>query len=68
MHDRRHRASERQVDPARLESFADYSPFEGRTLKGWPVMTFLRGRLIARDGAIAEDARDTPSGRYLARG
>ena len=28
----------------------------------------MRGRLIARDGAIAEDARDTPSGRYLARG
>ncbi|MCA1242131.1 amidohydrolase family protein [Stappia stellulata] len=59
---------ERQVDPARLESFADYSPFEGRTLRGWPVMTFLRGRLIARDGSIAEDVRDTPSGRYLARG
>ena len=34
---------ERTVDPATLESFADYSPYEGMTLKGWPVVT-LRAR------------------------
>jgi hypothetical protein len=27
---------ERVVDPAKLESFADYSPYEGMKLKGWP--------------------------------
>jgi len=59
---------ERTVDPTALESFADYSPFEGMTLKGWPVMTLLRGRVIARDGAIPPDVREKPSGRYLARG
>ncbi|WP_156884646.1 dihydroorotase [Stappia stellulata] len=59
---------ERVVDPAGLESFADYSPFEGMSLKGWPVMTVLRGRTIARNHAIPEQVRTAPSGRYLARG
>jgi dihydropyrimidinase len=55
---------ERVVDPARLESYADYSPYEGATLKGWPVLTISRGRVVMRDGAIADG---TPRGRYLAR-
>jgi dihydropyrimidinase len=31
---------------------ADYSPFEGMRLRGWPVWTMLRGRIIARDGQV----------------
>jgi len=58
---------ERAVDPAQLESFADYSPFEGTTLKGWPVMTLVRGRKVMVDGRITDLARDKPEGRYLFR-
>jgi len=58
---------ERVVDPAQLESFADYSPFEGMTLKGWPVMTLLRGRKVMVDGKITASAREQPGGRYLFR-
>lgn len=58
---------ERMVDAATLESFADYSPFEGMRLKGWPILTLLRGRKIAADGKITETARAQPSGRYLRR-
>ncbi|MFO1303935.1 MAG: amidohydrolase family protein [Burkholderiales bacterium] len=57
----------RTVDPATLESFADYSPYEGRTLKGWPVATYVRGRKVMADGAVTPEARDKPEGRYLFR-
>jgi dihydropyrimidinase len=56
-----------EVDPARLESFSDYSPFEGERLKGWPVLTMHRGRIIARDGALTKEAKSNPLGRYVAR-
>jgi dihydropyrimidinase len=58
---------QRVVDPAQLESFADYSPFEGMTLKGWPVMTLVRGRKVMVDGQITASARELPGGRYLFR-
>jgi len=58
---------ERAVDPAALESHADYSPYEGMTFKGWPVRTLVRGRTVARDGKITDAARHTPGGRYLSR-
>ena len=57
----------RTVDPATLESFADYSPYEGMTLTGWPVATYVRGRKIMSDGAIVSGAREQPQGRYLFR-
>jgi len=30
----------------------DYSPWEGWTVSGWPVLTMLRGRVIAEDGRL----------------
>lgn len=32
-----------------LHHNVDYTPYEGRTVKGWPVMTFSRGRLVSKD-------------------
>jgi len=58
---------ERTVDPATLESHSDYSPYEGMTLKGWPIRTFVRGRTVALDGRITDEATATPGGRYLHR-
>lgn len=43
---------ERVVDAGVLGSVSDFSLYEGKTLKGWPVMTFLRGELVARDGKL----------------
>ena len=57
----------RVVDAAHLESFADYSPFEGMALKGWPVLTIARGRKVMVDGRIALPEGDAPGGRYLNR-
>ncbi len=58
---------ERTVDPAKLESHADYSPYEGMTLKGWPVRTMIRGRTVALDGCITDQARAYPAGRFIRR-
>lgn len=58
---------ERKVDAAKLGSFADYSPWEGETLRGWPVMTIARGRIVAKDGELTPQAAEGAGGRYLAR-
>lgn len=58
---------ERVVDPRTLESNSDYSPYEGMTLKGWPIRTMVRGRTVAKDGRIVDEARLNPAGHYLRR-
>jgi len=47
-----------------LQSASDFSIFEGLTLTGWPVMTFLRGRMISRDGEVLGQPGD---GKYITR-
>jgi dihydropyrimidinase len=55
---------ERLVDAAMLGSVADFSVWEGRRLRGWPVLTVCRGRVIQRDGEIVGPEGH---GRYLRR-
>jgi dihydropyrimidinase len=43
---------ERSVRWQDLHSHADYTLWEGQRLRGWPVLTMLRGQVIARDGAF----------------
>lgn len=54
---------EKTVTPEMLHGSSDYSPFEGKTLRGWPVATIKAGRIAARDG----DVVGPPAGRYLSR-
>jgi hypothetical protein len=42
---------------------SDFSPFEGKALRGWPVATVKGGRIVARDGKIV----GPPTGRYIPR-
>jgi dihydropyrimidinase len=35
---------------------ADYSPWEGWQVSGWPVFTMLRGRVIVQDGQLLGDS------------
>lgn len=44
--------SELKVDAKNFLSKAKYSPFDGKTFVGRPVMTFVRGQQVARDGKI----------------
>jgi dihydropyrimidinase len=59
-------------DPTRTVAIADaprhdragYTPYAGRTLRGWPTAVLLRGRLVARDdGLLGEPGQ----GRFLPR-
>ena len=43
---------------------ADYSPWEGWEVSGWPVVTLLRGRVIADHGRVLGQPGD---GRLLRR-
>lgn len=42
---------------------ADFTPYEGMELRGWPVLTLLRGRVIMGEGQPVGE----PSGEYLWR-
>ena len=53
------------VDPARLESHSDYSPWEGRRLTGAVTHTILRGRMIAEAGQITPGVQ--AGGAYIFR-
>ena len=52
------------ITAERLHNYSDFTVFEGREVRGWPVMTFLRGRLVAKDGEPVGGKQ----GRYLKRG
>jgi dihydropyrimidinase len=55
---------EREVDISDSHSWSDFSPWHGKTLRGWPVYTIVRGQLAMAEGEI----RIEPGfGRYLFR-
>jgi len=54
---------EKVVDAKYLNGFSDFSPFEGKKLRGWPVATIKAGTIIAKDGKIVGKR----NGRYLPR-
>lgn len=43
---------EREVSHEDLESYSDYTPYDGWRMKGWPVLTMTRGQTVMRDGEI----------------
>ena len=47
-----------------LHHQADYTPFEGMEVTGWPVMTLSRGRLVWDHGKVLAEPGQ---GRFLAR-
>jgi len=54
---------EKVVRAENLLGMSDFSPFEGKRLRGWPVATVKAGQIVARDGKIV----GKPTGRYLPR-
>jgi dihydropyrimidinase len=36
-----------------LQDGADYTPYEGLEIRGWPVLTMVRGAVVARDGMVS---------------
>jgi dihydroorotase-like cyclic amidohydrolase len=54
---------EKVVRAEDLQGMSDFSPFEGKTLRGWPVATVKAGQVVAKDGKIV----GKPTGRYIPR-
>jgi hypothetical protein len=52
-----------------IHSSAGWTLWEGREMKGWPIMTMLRGKVIAEwvDGGKRPEIVSKPFGRYLPR-
>jgi dihydropyrimidinase len=47
-----------------LQDGADYTPYEGREIVGWPVTTLVRGRVVMQGGELVGDKAH---GQYLPR-
>ena len=47
--------AERTITRDEVISKAGYSGYEGQTLKGLPVLTTVRGRIVARDGVVTAE-------------
>jgi len=54
-----------RLTQANLHHGADYTPYEGIEITGWPVATMLRGRFVVRDGELVGGKG---YGRYVSRG
>lgn len=53
-----------KITASGLHQNVDYTPFEGMVVKGWPVLTMLRGRVIVRDGVYLGSRGE---GRFVKR-
>ena len=45
---------ERKVTPELFGGFSDYTVYDGMTLRGWPVKTMVRGKIVAEDFSVVE--------------
>ena len=43
---------------------SDYTPWEGKQVSAWPVLTILRGKIVVENGSFYAEETD---GQYLPR-
>jgi len=55
---------EKTISPESLHEAADWTPYAGITVAGWPRTVLLRGQVIVEDGAYVGQPGD---GRYVSR-
>ena len=53
--------AKREITGKWLASKCGWSPFEGMTVTGWPIMTLIRGHLVMRD----DELQGKPAGQPL---
>jgi dihydropyrimidinase len=46
---------EKTITPAHLFQNADYSPYEGVRVRGWPTLTMVRGRIVMDRGRLVAE-------------
>ncbi|MEM0364633.1 MAG: dihydroorotase family protein [Candidatus Nitrosocaldus sp.] len=55
---------EQRVSPELLCSYSDYTIYDGLMLRGWPIYTIVRGKVVMEDGMVVGEKG---YGRYIAR-
>jgi dihydropyrimidinase len=55
---------EKVITPGNLFHNADYSPYDGMSVRGWPRVTLVRGRIVMEDNRLVAEKG---WGRYIAR-
>jgi len=56
---------EQKVTPDLLQSYSDYTIYDGHLLKGWPVMTIVRGKVVMENGQV--DIKALGHGEFVPR-
>lgn len=56
---------QKTVTPELLQSYSDYTIYDGWELSGWPIFTIVRGRVVMEDGQVDISARG--HGRFVSR-
>ncbi|HXG05953.1 MAG TPA: amidohydrolase family protein, partial [Nitrososphaera sp.] len=56
---------EQKVTPDLLQSYSDYTIYDGHMLTGWPVMTIVRGKVLMENGQVDEEALG--HGKFISR-
>jgi len=46
----------KKVTPDLLQSYSDYTIYDGWELCGWPIATILRGKVIMENGVVDENS------------
>jgi dihydropyrimidinase len=59
--------AERTITNASQQHGADYTPYEGFRVTGWPVLTLSRGRVVMRDGVVAGGLGGALTGQHVTR-
>ncbi len=52
--------AERQIVDADSASKSGWTPFDGKTVTGWPMATIIRGNTVMRDGVVIAPAKGEP--------
>ena len=53
--------AERRIDNRWIASRANWTPYDGMTVHGWPIATLIRGRVVMRDDQLI----GTPGGKPM---
>jgi dihydropyrimidinase len=56
---------EKRVSPELLQSYSDYTIYDGWKLAGWPIMTIVRGMIVMEDGQV--DTNALGHGQFISR-
>jgi dihydropyrimidinase len=56
---------EQRVTPDLIQSYSDYTIYDGCRIRGWPVLTMVRGQVVMHDGQIL--SHTLGHGEFVAR-